>query len=168
MGLFFCGLPGLESSQGCRDRILASCHTWFGFGKFPLKKSKLTIFSFWAKKNIFGPGQKVPGSKVGQLLIYCESKVSSSRVGSVPISSSIPSHDSNFFRPGLQKYQQGTLSQGNNILICSNHRLLWLGSCTVCTAQDNYNYYLKRCLSQISYGWSLQHLFQYEMIPSLI
>jgi len=41
-------------------------HLWFGFefGKFPLKISNFQFFSLRIKKNIFGPGKKVPGSKV--------------------------------------------------------------------------------------------------------
>jgi len=38
------------------------------------------------KKNLFGSGQKVPGSKAGWPLIYCGSKVASGWVGSGPIS----------------------------------------------------------------------------------
>jgi len=51
-------------------------HLWFGFefGKFPLKTSN---FFPLGKKNLFGSGQKVPGSKAGWPLIYCRSKVSS-------------------------------------------------------------------------------------------
>jgi len=49
----------------------------FGLGKFPLKMSNFSVFSLQVKKNLFGLGQKVPGSKLGQPLIYCESKVSS-------------------------------------------------------------------------------------------
>jgi len=63
------------------DRV---SHLWFGFefGKFPLKISNFSIFFLSGQKNIFGSGRKVPGSKAGQPLIYCESKVSSGRVGS--------------------------------------------------------------------------------------
>jgi len=41
------------------------------------KNLKFSIFNFFplGKKNIFGLGQKVPVSKMGQLLIYCRSKV---------------------------------------------------------------------------------------------
>jgi len=42
------------------------------------------------QKNLFGSGQKVPGSKAGWLLIYSGSKVCLGRVGSGPISNSIP------------------------------------------------------------------------------
>jgi len=55
-------------------------HPWFGFGKFPLKKSNFSIFSLGVKKNIFRLGQKVPQSKAGRPLIYCGSKISSGRV----------------------------------------------------------------------------------------
>jgi len=60
-------------------------HLWFGFwvGKLPLK---ITIFSLCVKKNLFGSGQKVPGSKAGRPLIYCWSKVCSGQVRSGPIS----------------------------------------------------------------------------------
>jgi len=52
-------------------------HLWFGleFGKFPLKMSNFQFFSPRVKK--IASGQKVPGSKPGQPLIYCGSKVSS-------------------------------------------------------------------------------------------
>jgi len=57
-------------------------HLWFGleFGKFPLKTSNFSFFSLRVKKNCFGLGRKVPGSKPGRPLIYCGSKVSSGRV----------------------------------------------------------------------------------------
>jgi len=57
-------------------------HLWFGleFGKFPLKMSNFSIFFLRVKKNLFGSGQKVPGSKAGWPLIYCGSKVSLGRV----------------------------------------------------------------------------------------
>jgi len=42
----------------------------------------LKFFSLRVKKNLFGSGQKVPGSKAGRPLIYCRSKVCSGRVGS--------------------------------------------------------------------------------------
>jgi len=45
-------------------------HLWFefGFGKFCLKMSNFSIFFSLGQKNIFGLGQKVPGSKVGRRL----------------------------------------------------------------------------------------------------
>jgi len=54
-------------------------HLWFvfEFGKFPLKTSNFSIFFPSGQKNLFGSGQKVPGSKLGWPLIYCGSKVSS-------------------------------------------------------------------------------------------
>jgi len=55
-------------------------HLWLGFGKFPLKMSNFSIFSLRIKKNLYRLGQKVPGSKAGQPLIYGESKVSLGRV----------------------------------------------------------------------------------------
>jgi len=57
-------------------------HLWFGFGfgKFPLKIQKNSIFALWVKKNLVGSGQKVPGSKPGWPLIYCGSKVCSGQV----------------------------------------------------------------------------------------
>jgi len=63
-------------------------HLWFGFefGKFPHKMSNFSIFFLLGQKNLSGSGQKVTGSKVGQTLIYCRSKVSSGRAGSRPIS----------------------------------------------------------------------------------
>jgi len=42
--------------------------------------SNFSIFALGVKKNCFGLGGKVPGSKLGQLIIYCGSKVSSGRV----------------------------------------------------------------------------------------
>jgi len=51
------------------------CHLWFGF-----EASNFSIFSPFVKKNLFGLGQKVPGSKAGQPLIYRGSKVSSGQV----------------------------------------------------------------------------------------
>jgi len=52
-------------------------HLWigFGFGKFNLKIPNFQFFPLRVKKNLFGMGQKVPGSKAGQPLIYCGSKV---------------------------------------------------------------------------------------------
>jgi len=59
-------------------------HLWFGFefGKFPLKTSNFSIFSFRVKKNLFRSHQKVSRSKAGQSLIYCRLKVGLGRVGS--------------------------------------------------------------------------------------
>jgi len=52
-------------------------HLWFGFGKFFLKMSKILIFfHLGIKKNLFGFGQKVSGSKAGRAFIYYEPKVS--------------------------------------------------------------------------------------------
>jgi len=48
--------------------------------KDPLKIPNFSIFSLWFKRNLFGLGQKVFGSNVGQLLIYCGSEVCSGRV----------------------------------------------------------------------------------------
>jgi len=45
---------------------------WGCFGKHQI----LQFFSLRVKKNLFGLGQKVPGSEAGQPLIYCGSKVS--------------------------------------------------------------------------------------------
>jgi len=53
----------------------------FLFWKFPLKISNFSIFSLQVKKNLFGSGQKVPGSKMDRPLIYCLSKVCSGWVG---------------------------------------------------------------------------------------
>jgi len=63
-------------------------HLWFGFEfqKFTLKMSNFSIFFPLGKKNCLGLGQKVPGLKPGQSLIYCGSKVSLGWVGSGPIS----------------------------------------------------------------------------------
>jgi len=57
------------------------------FKNFPLKCQIFQFFSLRIKKNCFGSGRKVPGSKPGRHLIYCGSKASSeARVGSGPIS----------------------------------------------------------------------------------
>jgi len=58
-------------------------HLWFGFGliwKISLKNPKFFIFFSSDQKNLIGSGQKVPGSKTGQPLIYCGSKVCSGPV----------------------------------------------------------------------------------------
>jgi len=73
------------SSDGSRSKIFDPgrvSHLWFGFEfwKFPLKMSNFQFFSLRVKKNCFGSGRKVPGSKPGRPLIYCRSKVSSGRV----------------------------------------------------------------------------------------
>jgi len=46
-----------------------------GLENFPLKSQNISIFPPLAQKNLFGLGQKVPGSKVGRPLIYCGPKV---------------------------------------------------------------------------------------------
>jgi len=63
-------------------------HLWFGFefGRFPLKMSNFSIFFLWTKQISSGRVKKYLGSKAGWPLIYCRSKVSSTRVGSGPIS----------------------------------------------------------------------------------
>jgi len=63
-------------------------HFWFGyrFGKFPLKCQMFQFFALWVKKNLIRSGGKVPGSELGQPLIYCGSKVCSGWVRSEPIS----------------------------------------------------------------------------------
>jgi len=70
----------------CLGRI---SHLWFGFGfgKYPLKISNSAIFSLRVKK--ISSGQKVTGSRMGQLLIYCVSKLYLGRFGSGPISINI-------------------------------------------------------------------------------
>jgi len=67
-------------------------HLWFGleFEKFQQKMSNFSIFSLLIKKNRFGLGRKVPGSKPGWPLIHCGSKVSSGQVRSRPISTLSP------------------------------------------------------------------------------
>jgi len=60
-------------------------HLLFGFefGKFPIKMSNFSIFfpsDQKKQKNIFGSGQKVPGSKASRPLICCGSKVSLGQV----------------------------------------------------------------------------------------
>jgi len=48
---------------------------------FPLKYQIFQFFSLQAKKNLFGLGQKVPGSKAGQpYLLQVKSKLGSGRV----------------------------------------------------------------------------------------
>jgi len=49
--------------------------------KISLKIPNFSIFSLQVKKNLFGSGQKVPGSKTDWPLIYCLSKVCLGRVG---------------------------------------------------------------------------------------
>jgi len=60
----------VESIFCCSGRI---SHLWFGFGKFPLKIPNFSIVFLLNQKNLFR--SKVPGSKTGQPLIYCGSKV---------------------------------------------------------------------------------------------
>jgi len=59
-------------------------HFWFGyrFGKFPLKCQMFQFFALWVKKNLIRSGGKVPGSELGQPIIYCGSKVCSVWFGS--------------------------------------------------------------------------------------
>jgi len=52
-------------------------HLWFGLEIFPLKIPNFSMFLPLGQKNLIGSGQKVPGSKTGQPLIYCGSKVCS-------------------------------------------------------------------------------------------
>jgi len=51
-------------------------HSWFGFefGKFPLKMSNFSILFPSDQKNLFGSGQKVPGSKAVNLLFSAGQK----------------------------------------------------------------------------------------------
>jgi len=82
---------GVVNSDGSESKFFDPgrvSHLWLGseFGKFPLKIPIFLYLSFWVKKNLIGSGQKVPGSEPGRSLIYCGSKVCSSRVGSWPIS----------------------------------------------------------------------------------
>jgi len=83
--------PGSIGSIFCCSGQVS--HLWFGFefGKFPLKMSNFQFFSLRVKKNLFGLGQKVPGSKMGWPLIYCGSKVCSAGVGSGQVPSLIRS-----------------------------------------------------------------------------
>jgi len=53
--------------------------------KDPLKIPNFSIFSLWFKRNLFGLGQKVFGSNVGQLLLFTVGQ-RYARVGSGPIS----------------------------------------------------------------------------------
>jgi len=59
---------------------------WVWIWKISTKNVKFFNFFPFGSKNIFGSGQKVPKSKAGWPLIYCESKVSLGLVGSGPIS----------------------------------------------------------------------------------
>jgi len=79
---------GIPSSDGSGSKIFDPgwvSHLWyvFGFENFPLKIP--TVCSL-GQKNLIGSGQKVPGSRPSQPLIYCGSKVCSDRVLSRPIS----------------------------------------------------------------------------------
>jgi len=47
----------------------------FELGKFPLKISNFSTFFPSGKKNLIRSGQKIPGSRTGQRLIICKSKV---------------------------------------------------------------------------------------------
>jgi len=72
---------------------------WVWISKIsPKNVNFFQIFSLRVKKNCFGSGQKVPGSKPGWPLIYCgvKSKLGSGRVGSGPIS--IRSHWWKYYR----------------------------------------------------------------------
>jgi len=64
----------------CSGRVgsVQVSHLWFGFKfeKFALKCQIFQFFALQVKKNLFGPGQKVPGSEADWPLIYCGSKVS--------------------------------------------------------------------------------------------
>jgi len=53
---------------------------WVWICKIFPKNNKFCNFFPSGQKNLFGSGQKVPGLKAGQPLIYCWSKVSSGRV----------------------------------------------------------------------------------------
>jgi len=55
---------------------------WVRIWKISPKNVKFLYFFLRVKKNCFGSGRKVPGSKPGWPLINCRSKVSSGRVGS--------------------------------------------------------------------------------------
>jgi len=70
VGSIFCGSGWVRSGQPFM--------VWVWIWKISPKKVKFFNFSLRVKKNLFGSGQKVPGSKVG--LIYCRIKVSSGRV----------------------------------------------------------------------------------------
>jgi len=77
-----------QYSDGSGTKILipvGSAIYGLGLKNFPLN-AKFFVFSPSDQKNFFGSGQKVPGSKAGQPLIYCQSKVSSGRARSGPIS----------------------------------------------------------------------------------
>jgi len=49
---------------------------WVQIWKISPKNVNFFNFSLRVKKNLFGSSRKVPGSKAGQPLIYCRSKVS--------------------------------------------------------------------------------------------
>jgi len=70
----------------CSSGWIRSAIYGLGLENSPFKCQIFQFFALWVKKNLFGLGQKVPGSEAGQPLIYCGSKVSSGLVGSGPIS----------------------------------------------------------------------------------
>jgi len=79
---FYLDMQCICSRDGSGSKIFDPgrvSHLWFGFefGNLPRKMSNFSIFSLRVKKNLFGSGQKVPGSKASRPLIYCGSKVSS-------------------------------------------------------------------------------------------
>jgi len=53
---------------------------WVWIWKISPRNVKFSIFFPLGQKNLFGSGQKIPGSKAGRPLIYYGSKVSSGRV----------------------------------------------------------------------------------------
>jgi len=75
--------PGQVGSIFCGSSQVGSAIYGLGLNleNFPYKCQIFQFFSFRVKKNLFGSGQKVPGSKAGWTLIYCGSKVSLGQVG---------------------------------------------------------------------------------------
>jgi len=105
-------LTRVGSGQFFVARVGRVSHLWFGieFQKFPLKMSNFSIFFPSGQKNLLWSGRKVPGSKPGQPLIYCGSKVSSGRVGSEPISN----HDTYVWDTHL--HQVSCLTSGGSLI----------------------------------------------------
>jgi len=105
-------------------------HLWFGFEfvKFPPKMSIFQFFSLRIKKNLFGSGRKVPGSKADRPLIFCGSKVSSGQGPSLEPKKAnsflilhhtfnVRRHDKNFF---LSPTIMAKLTQGRILLTVSS------------------------------------------------
>jgi len=104
-GQFFCGSGWVGSAI-------------YGLGlnleNFPYECQIFQFFPFRSKRISLGWVKKYPGQRQVSLLFAASQKWS--RVGSGPISSSIPGHASNFSTQDCKKNQQGALSLGNSHL----------------------------------------------------